>query len=932
MRNNEKLILVIKEGRLEDQTERIDRLHNSGKNLAITYKGSDKTYFYSYDKVQCYDLVRELTAKLYLKGHPLRFEKAYDYDDYVKIFNDGRSRIYAKPDIEIGTCMQHANREQGCMLYFKSLAALLPESETLDETQKNEDHTEEDPGKDTFINRIYQKVEELDKDSVLSYYLRAKVSSGFIKEPIIYPFGCNASQKEAVRKALTNNISVIEGPPGTGKTQTILNIVANVVMKGQRVAVVSGNNSAVANVKEKLEKNGYGFLSAMLGNKKNKELFFKERYLQELPPESWKLTNNAHLRYTKELEDIEQGVNDYLHAQNALAIAMQSKSQLEVEYAHYSRDISQPEELDNLFKSFIPSKWSAQKLLEFKAFCETHMAVSTFTNLFTKARLLFSYRVYPTSRFYTNSAHLLQYLDGCYYLRKIAELQREIDCLQRQLESTDYAHSLQRYSDVSTLLFRNDLYSKYSKAEHPSSLELFDRSEKEFNCFIARYPVLLSTTHSILNSRCDTYLFDYLIIDEASQVDILTAVLAFSCCKNIVVIGDSRQLPHIISSAIDRGLFEEERLKYSVAEGYDYVKHSVLSSLKTIYKKRLPITLLKEHYRCHPAIIQFCNQRFYNNELVIMTKDEGLASPFVIYNTNKGNHCRSVLYKGKRQFENQRQMDVVTTELLPAIDTLRYKEFGIISPYRYQADCMRRAVPESVEVDTIHKFQGREKDVIAFMTVCNEINDFLDDANLINVAVSRAKNTFIIVKPGDMHLPHSSHLGSLIRYINYHSPQAEVQSNVNSIFDLLYKAYEQELSNFRKRYKQDSTYDSENLMRCLLEKILMNDEDFSGYDFSMHYPLSMLFKPGDLFTDEETTFIFHTDAHVDFLVYNRADKSPVMGIEVNGHTFHSTTVQQLRDAKKAAIFKKSEIPLVVFETTGSNEEEILRKELKRVSA
>lgn len=64
------------------------------------------------------------------------------------------------------------------------------------------------------------------------------------KEFTIFPFGFNISQKQAVDKALENNLSIIEGPPGTGKTQTILNIIANAVIRGESVAVVSSNNSA----------------------------------------------------------------------------------------------------------------------------------------------------------------------------------------------------------------------------------------------------------------------------------------------------------------------------------------------------------------------------------------------------------------------------------------------------------------------------------------------------------------------------------------------------------------------------------------------------------------------------------------------------------------------------------------------------------------
>ena len=50
--------------------------------------------------------------------------------------------------------------------------------------------------------------------------------------------------------------------------------------------------------------------------------------------------------------------------------------------------------------------------------------------------------------------------------------------------------------------------------------------------------------------------------------------------------------------------------------------------------------MLKEHYRCHPKIINFCNKKFYNNELVIMTEDKDEQDVIKVIKTNKGNHKR----------------------------------------------------------------------------------------------------------------------------------------------------------------------------------------------------------------------------------------------------------------------------------------------------
>ncbi|WP_199769570.1 AAA domain-containing protein [Helicobacter trogontum] len=65
--------------------------------------------------------------------------------------------------------------------------------------------------------------------------------------------------------------------PGTGKTQTILNIIANLIMQGKSIAVVSNNNAATQNVFEKLQEYELDYLCATLGNKDNKESFIKNQ-------------------------------------------------------------------------------------------------------------------------------------------------------------------------------------------------------------------------------------------------------------------------------------------------------------------------------------------------------------------------------------------------------------------------------------------------------------------------------------------------------------------------------------------------------------------------------------------------------------------------------------------------------------------------------
>ena len=287
-----------------------------------------------------------------------------------------------------------------------------------------------------------------------------------------------------------------------------------------------------------------------------------------------------------------------------------------------------------------------------------------------------------------------------------------------------------------------------------------DNYRKQFSEFLQRYPIIGSSTHSIVNSIGKGAILDYVIIDEASQQDIVPGILPLSCARNLIIVGDRKQLPHIPTKLA----------LASPSELYDCEKYSLLDSCVRVFHESIPITLLREHYRCHPRIIQFCNQQFYDNQLVSMTKDSGEQSLKLLI-TAKGNHTRNNA--------NRRELDSLleTLEWDGESDWDEKNSRGFIAPYNSQVGLSRKHLPVDFVTETVHKFQGRECDEIVFSTVLDKKHSsqrnlgFVDDPYLINVAVSRAKNRFTLVTGDDVFTSNNGHIAALVRHIEYYADE-----------------------------------------------------------------------------------------------------------------------------------------------------------------
>ena len=369
---------------------------------------------------------------------------------------------------------------------------------------------------------------------------------------------------------------------------------------------------------------------------------------------------------------------------------------------------------------------------------------------------------------------------------------------------------------------------------------------------------------------------------------------------------DTKQLPNVVTDDIKakaKAIFDS----FNVSEGYQYT-NSFLQSILDVMPN-VTQTLLREHYRCHPKIINFCNQKFYRGELIIMTTDKGEEDVLSVVKTVAGNH--------ERNHYSQRQIDVIKNEIIPKYVS-NPEETGIIAPYKNQVEALSKEITD-IDAATVHKFQGKEKENIIISTVDDEISDFADDPYLINVAVSRAKKKLMLVVTGNEQSKEHN-ITDLIDYIQYNNFEV-TESKIYSIFDYLYKQYTEERRVYLQKHKKVSEYDSENLMYSLIEDIISANK-YSSLDVVCHFPLNMLIKNPELLNEQECQYAMNPATHLDFLIYNRIGKKPVLAIEVDGYEYHKEdTAQASRDLLKNHIMELYEIPLLRFMTNGSGEKE-----------
>ncbi len=619
----------------------------------------------------------------------------------------------------------------------------------------------------------------------------------------------NPAQRTMIERALNvPDLLLALGPPGTGKTDTIREIVAREAALGRKVLVTSKNNKAVDNVLEGLE-NVHALrigreevvdpaVRSLLVDRQSSEI--KARILKNVAPvqaqmdgldEFWpniqrafahlsELTGQWQAAYTRLDQGRFQLTNwqtaSYMRVESALARQGKLTAQLNDELNVLAGQAEELERQLGVFQglSQIPFLggffvlWAESIANQWQEISQVHQeTLQKLRKSMQSARQIWeSYR-----QFATESEQALQ------FKRAIVQAETQIELVQDEI-----TRALDELAELG-----RDLPGAPSQPEQvsPSALEALFKAWQTWYEHQARRRELLSEWQEMLQARPQALYptlirsadvvgatcigvatdarfedldFDLVIADEAGQIQVMDLLVPLVRARRAVLVGDHLQLPPVVEPEIVQKIRENETENQEIGL---WLEKSLFERL--IERPDTPEShkvMLDTQYRMPRPIADFISRQFYGGKYKTGSEkpheDPFFESPLVFIDTMKEvRHYEQRSEDGQGYF-NQTEARIIS-DLLLAYQK-EDLQAGVIVPYRKQAEVIRRELRQrqagwseealATRIATVDSFQGKEMDVILFgFTRSNPDGriGFLAELRRLNVSLTRARRQLVLV-------------------------------------------------------------------------------------------------------------------------------------------------------------------------------------------
>jgi hypothetical protein len=625
--------------------------------------------------------------------------------------------------------------------------------------------------------------------------------------PLI-PLSLSEPQKQAIADAWASEISYVQGPPGTGKSHTITAMILSAVLLGKKVLLVSNKKAALDVVREKVEKLlGPGSLSLAVGDpegRRQQKALIEEviaradnvraaEDFKELKRrvEAFRAQIQQKLAEIYAQEDaIEMYLGGATKAEEALVAFCQARDYYVENYrladlqavgmhGRTSVDSAFVQAVERIARTVEEARAGGQGLPRTKALRVRALLGFTANELSggwlrTIDRPVDALRRIDAYVKALRAAHDLARMEGRLdrqigEIRKLAETKRrehESLCAQlakaqlemiRLAKAAEHLGDLQRFKQVFFFRKPSRLKSIFATTKVANALTALPLWAAEIKDLSAVFPFELG-------------LFDLVVVDEASQVNIAELIPAFYRGTRFCVVGDDRQLGlgaaglFALNRNFERLAWERHcsGVPYETAKTRSILvtEHSILDLiLRSPYSAQLPQVMLDEHFRSRPTLAAFTSEEFYSDGggLKVMTE--------TARNLGKGSF-RAIITGGARR-GNQGIVDAEVDKVVEVLVSMedgsayaaggvlegqspagRVLSVGVVSFTRDQVLEIRektlgRFKTLELIVGTPEELQGNERDVILLTfglgAGTRYAKGHYENPNRFNVATSRAR-------------------------------------------------------------------------------------------------------------------------------------------------------------------------------------------------
>jgi len=638
--------------------------------------------------------------------------------------------------------------------------------------------------------------------------------------PLLQVMPLNGSQDAAARSALATGLTVVTGPPGTGKSQVVVDLLASCAAAGKSVLFASKNNKAVDVVRERMR--------LIMGESQDWVLRLGNRQIMEECRTSMEgrlaaistlpLEQSPSPSTLQALDERISGIRTQLQRLESLHEELQALDRerrvseslvrsawrpectgLEVASARSCAWIRMKSDCRALSD---PQRRSVSLWLRRQVF--RRRTVAKLTRAMAQDAVSLPSRVnddLPLKAVVHPEifAELAEGFDRLVSLARWRQAAAVFDAKIAELAAQPTSQSLTTQVDelsahraeLCSAQFRTTWTSRLRTSSAHQRLSAYfglaDRASRsqggqwaatthaqwaqQVQTLGADLPVWIVTS---LSARRALPLapaqFDLLIMDEASQCDIPSALPLLFRARRVLIIGDPQQLRHISTLPTD------EEMAIAATHGllnevsrWSYNQRSLYALSEDITTRDgHPVAFLAEHYRSHPAIIEFSNRSFYQGRLILRTNLPRLKEKLqgeelgVFWHDTPGAVART-----SRSAANDAEVAAVVDLLgrwqKAGLLTRDGPSIGIVTPFRLQMERLRAAItgapwPEGskqrANVGTAHRFQGDECDIMVFSPVvasglAERLSQWVATTDqLLNVAITRARGALHVV--GDM--------------------------------------------------------------------------------------------------------------------------------------------------------------------------------------